>query len=144
MMAIEAQDKELAKLLQERERAKAKRARERAKQKALSKKQQPVPDDPPATSGQILPDDSYAFPADLITQSVSNVPRNISAVPDIYNVPNPDEEDISYSLPADVVGDRDQCGGAQGFTPPRKAPYMGSTPEKVMGGGARPTHLELR
>ncbi|ENN70952.1 hypothetical protein YQE_12353, partial [Dendroctonus ponderosae] len=146
MMAIEAQDKELAKLLQERERAKAKRARERAKQKALSKKQQqqdsgPVPDSLPSTAGQILPDDSYALPADLITQSVSNVPRNISAVPDIYNVPNPDEEDISYSLPADVVGDREQLG-AQGFSP-RKTP-SNPTPEKVMGGGARPTHLELR
>ncbi|KAF5289956.1 hypothetical protein FQR65_LT11703, partial [Abscondita terminalis] len=33
LLAIEAQDKELAKLLQERERQKAKRARERAKQK---------------------------------------------------------------------------------------------------------------
>ncbi|KAG8259090.1 ubiquitin protein ligase binding [Homalodisca vitripennis] len=40
LMAIEAQDKELAKLLQERERAKARRARERAKQKALLRKQQ--------------------------------------------------------------------------------------------------------
>ncbi|XP_039279237.1 trichohyalin isoform X1 [Nilaparvata lugens] len=40
LMAIEAQDKELAKLLQDRERAKARRARERAKQRALLKKQQ--------------------------------------------------------------------------------------------------------
>lgn len=40
LMAIEAQDKELARMLQERERAKAKRARERAKQKAVLKKQQ--------------------------------------------------------------------------------------------------------
>lgn len=39
-LAIEAQDKELAKLLQDRERAKAKRARERARQRALLKKQQ--------------------------------------------------------------------------------------------------------
>ncbi|KAK7872817.1 hypothetical protein R5R35_006696 [Gryllus longicercus] len=40
LIAIEAQDKELARLLQEKERAKAKRARERAKQKALLRKQQ--------------------------------------------------------------------------------------------------------
>ncbi|CAG9761818.1 unnamed protein product [Ceutorhynchus assimilis] len=118
MLAIEAQDKELAKLLQERERAKAKRAKERAKQKALAKKQ-----------GQIMPDDSYALPADLITQPISSVPKNISAVPDIYNIPNPDEEDISYSLPADML----VVDQATGFSPKK-------TPEKI----SRPTHLELK
>lgn len=39
LLAIEAQDKELAKLLQEKERAKLRRAREKAKQKALLRKQ---------------------------------------------------------------------------------------------------------
>ncbi|XP_033222157.1 coiled-coil domain-containing protein 50 isoform X2 [Belonocnema kinseyi] len=39
-MAIEAQDAELARMLQEKERAKAKRARERAKQKKLERQQQ--------------------------------------------------------------------------------------------------------
>ncbi|XP_042233456.1 coiled-coil domain-containing protein 50-like isoform X2 [Homarus americanus] len=39
LMAIEAQDRELAKVLQEQERAKAKKAREKARQKALQKKQ---------------------------------------------------------------------------------------------------------
>ncbi|KAK7016218.1 hypothetical protein SK128_027594 [Halocaridina rubra] len=38
LMAIEAQDRELAKVLQEQERAKAKKAREKARQKALQKK----------------------------------------------------------------------------------------------------------
>lgn len=155
MLAIEAQDKELAKLLQERERAKAKRARERAKQKALAKKQLqqqdsgPIPDCvPPPNSGQIMPDDSYAFPADLISHPVSSVPKNVSAVPDIYTVPNPDEEDISYSLPADVLMEREQNSlGAQGYSPKKQAANGGSingTPEKLMGGGSRPTHLELR
>ncbi|KAK7579619.1 hypothetical protein V9T40_000248 [Parthenolecanium corni] len=40
LIAIEAQDKELAKLLYEKEKAKLKRAKERARQKALLKKQQ--------------------------------------------------------------------------------------------------------
>ncbi|KAK3887855.1 hypothetical protein Pcinc_008059 [Petrolisthes cinctipes] len=39
LMAIEAQDRELAKVLQEQERAKAKKAREKARQKAMLKKQ---------------------------------------------------------------------------------------------------------
>ncbi|XP_066256152.1 coiled-coil domain-containing protein 50 isoform X1 [Euwallacea similis] len=150
MLAIEAQDKELAKLLQERERAKAKRARERAKQKALAKKQQQQQEEagsladnaPPSTIlGQIMPDDSYAFPADLISQPASNVPKNIAAVPDIYNVPNPNEEDISYSLPADVL----EQGGLE-YSPKKvvNGGSNGGTPEKNMGGASRPTHLELR
>jgi hypothetical protein len=40
LLAIETQDKELARLLQEKERVKARRARERAKQKAAMKKMQ--------------------------------------------------------------------------------------------------------
>ncbi|KAK3912618.1 Reticulocyte-binding protein 2-like protein a [Frankliniella fusca] len=40
LLAMEAQDQELARMLQEKEKAKLKRARERAKQKALLKKQQ--------------------------------------------------------------------------------------------------------
>ncbi|KAL1518357.1 hypothetical protein ABEB36_001992 [Hypothenemus hampei] len=141
MLAIEAQDKELAKLLQERERAKAKRAREKAKQKALAKKQQqqqqhdPIPDCVPPNSGQILPDDSYAFPADMINQPVSSVPRNIAAVPDIYTVPNPLEEEISYSLPADVV--------LEGLTQNHAGKkIVNGTPDKTAAN--RPNHLELR
>lgn len=154
LLAIEAQDKELAKLLQERERAKAKRARERAKQKALAKKQQLepglIPDCvPPQNSGQIMPDDSYAFPADLISQPATSVPKNIQAVPDIYTLPNPDEEDISYSLPADVLPDRSSQGvqGAHGYSPKKMQMNGGSvngTPEKVVAGASRPTHLDLR
>lgn len=142
LLAIEAQDKELAKLLQERERAKAKRAREKAKQKALAKKQQqietgPIPDSNP---GPILPDDAYAFPADLISQPQSSVPRNIAAVPDIYNIPNPNEEDISYSLPADVL---EQDRSSSSYSSPKKI-TTNVTPEKIVGGASRPTHLELR
>lgn len=136
LLAIEAQDKELAKLLQERERAKAKRAREKAKQKALAKKQQQIEPIPDSKPGQIMPDDAYAFPADLISQ-VSSVPKNIAAVPDIYNIPNPNEEDISYSLPADVL-EQDRSGSS--YSSPKKITNV--TPEK--GGGSRPTHLELR
>lgn len=40
LLAMEAQDQELARMLQEKEKAKLRRARERAKQKALLKKQQ--------------------------------------------------------------------------------------------------------
>lgn len=39
-IAMEAQDAELARMLQEKERAKAKRARERARQKKLERQQQ--------------------------------------------------------------------------------------------------------
>lgn len=99
MLAIEAQDKELAKLLQERERAKAKRARERAKQKALAKKQQQERAE--RSIDQLLPDDAYQIPADMVLPS--SVPRHVAAVPDMYAVPNPNEEDINYSLPADVL-----------------------------------------
>lgn len=126
--------------------------RERAKQKALAKKQQqecgPIPDTiNPHSSGQIMPDDSYAFPADLLTQPISKVPRNISADPDIYNIPNADEEDVSYSLPADVLLERNQLIIASQSCSPKKGVNDSSTsvtPEKHLGGANRPTHLELR
>ncbi|GLV38662.1 uncharacterized protein CBL_05661 [Carabus blaptoides fortunei] len=94
MLAIEAQDKELAKLLQERERAKVRRAKERAKQKALAKKQQELNPD------QILPDDSYSNPIDLLqhpecshTQSYRLSPQDCHA----------HDDDVNYSLPVDMV-----------------------------------------
>ena len=98
MLAIEAQDKELAKMLQERERSKARRARERAKQKALAKKQQL--ESQQGTTNQIMPDDSYSYPADLIPPRAS-IPRNHAS--DTYALPNQNEDDINYSLPADVI-----------------------------------------
>ncbi|KAJ3635103.1 hypothetical protein MTP99_008036 [Tenebrio molitor] len=100
MLAIEAQDKELAKMLQERERTKARRARERAKQKALAKKQQLEAQQ--STANQIMPDDSYSFPADLIPPRAS-IPRNHANISDTYALPNQNEDDINYSLPADVL-----------------------------------------
>lgn len=166
LLAIEAQDKELAKLLQERERAKAKRARERAKQKALAKKQaaqqqQHMLDPQERCANQIMPDDSYAFPADILPTPSAGVPRNVAAVPDLYAVPNPDEEDVSYSLPVDVLpnisGNNlksnynpnkfDSYGVEMkdiNFVPSSNHPSM----ERAVGLGistaSRPTHLDLR
>ncbi|EFA00964.1 coiled-coil domain-containing protein 50 [Tribolium castaneum] len=99
MLAIEAQDKELAKMLQERERSKARRARERAKQKALAKKQL---ESQQSTANQIMPDDAYSYPADMIPPRAS-VPRNHPIISDTYALPNQNEDDINYSLPADVL-----------------------------------------
>jgi hypothetical protein len=47
-IAMEAQDAELARMLQEKERAKAKRARERARQKKLERQQQQQQQQKPA------------------------------------------------------------------------------------------------
>ncbi|CAG9826425.1 unnamed protein product [Diabrotica balteata] len=167
LLAIEAQDKELAKLLQERERAKAKRARERAKQKALAKKQQMEQQEDLRTpqerdSHQIMPDDSYAFPADIVPhQNTSSVPRTVAAHPDLYAIPNPDE-DVSYSLPVDVLPSGSAV--ANNFKPnysPSKFDYrtevkevnhlgaIGPNPSLDKGVAIglpanRPTHLDLR
>ncbi|KAF5276494.1 hypothetical protein FQA39_LY06563 [Lamprigera yunnana] len=91
LLAIEAQDKELAKLLQERERQKAKRARERAKQKALAKKQAQVQD-----AHQIMPDASYSSPADLlpVPQNIINTGQTHAEISD---------EDLNYIFPVDVL-----------------------------------------
>lgn len=80
MLAMEVQDKELAKLLQERERQKVKRARERAKQKSLAKKQQDI--------NQIMPDDSYSNPIDLLPTSQTVAVTN---------------EDINYAFPINTT-----------------------------------------
>lgn len=168
LLAIEAQDKELAKLLQERERAKAKRARERAKQKALAKKQaaqqqefQQIHDPQTRDVNQLMPDDSYAFPADIIPSPSASVPRSVAAVPDLYAVPNPDEEDISYSLPADVLPNINGNNVKVNYSPSKFDNYavevkeMNMSPssnhpsmERGTGIGStsacRPTHLDLR
>lgn len=168
LLAIEAQDKELAKLLQERERAKAKRARERAKQKALAKKQasqhhqhQQMFDTQDRDVNQIMPDDSYAFPADIISTPSASVPRNVAAVPDLYAVPNPDEEDVSYSLPVDVLPNISGNNLKTNYSPSKFDSYGGEIKEINMapssnhpsmerGAGigtssaSRPTHLDLR
>lgn len=161
MLAIEAQDKELAKLLQERERAKAKRARERAKQKALVKRQQQqMEQEQERGVNQLMPDDSYAFPADVLPQHVSHVPRSVAAYPDVYAVPNPDE-DVSYSLPADVLptSSINDNNLKSNYSPTRFDSYGIETKEingasstnlsleRAMTGNPpanRPTHLDLR
>ncbi|XP_022914450.2 involucrin [Onthophagus taurus] len=93
MLAIEARDKELAKMLQERERAKVKRARERAKQKAHAKKQMEEHQQKLDTN-QLLPDDSYAFPADLIPHR---------GQPPVFMPQKSVLEEDSYSNPLDVL-----------------------------------------
>lgn len=68
--AVEAQDSELARLLQEREYKKLQRAKEKARQKALLKKQQrlaqqdPLPEPPQPTLC-----DAYSNPRDIIRQN---------------------------------------------------------------------------
>ncbi|XP_023936593.2 uncharacterized protein LOC112044847 [Bicyclus anynana] len=68
--AVEAQDSELARLLQHREYKKLQRAKEKAKQKALLKKQQrlqqmPLPEPPQATLC-----DAYSNPRDMIREGM--------------------------------------------------------------------------
>lgn len=98
MLAIEAQDKELAKVLQEKERNRARRARERAKQKSLAKKQIEQQQQTSNTNQVIMPDDSYSYPADLIPPR-NSIPK--VAPSDTYALPT--EDDVNYSLPADVL-----------------------------------------
>lgn len=74
-MAMEAQDKELARMLQERERAKAKRAKERARLRKQQQQQQ-------QTAKPALPD------PDLTSELVVN---------------RADHDDISYSNPVDYI-----------------------------------------
>lgn len=118
LLAIEAQDKELAKMLQERERAKAKRARERAKQKSLAKKQQQLEQQQnqklhqELDVNQILPDDSYAFPIDLLpqNQSVSALSSNSNTQKSTYQQSNQGQydDDLNYSFPVDVIPPKTQ------------------------------------
>lgn len=113
MLAIEAQDKELAKMLQEKERNRARRARERAKQKALAKKQL---ESQQSTANQIMPDDSYSYPADMIPPRAS-VPRNHSNISDTYALPTQNEDDINYSLPADVLPSHNLIDNKTNYSP---------------------------
>lgn len=106
MLAIEAQDKELAKMLQERERAKVKRAKERAKQKALVKKQQQQQQQQQVQnySNNLMSDDSYSYPADLLPKSSTNVPN---LLPNRNEIQEQYEDDCSYSFPVDVLQRQD-------------------------------------
>ncbi|XP_047491872.1 stress response protein NST1-like isoform X2 [Penaeus chinensis] len=91
LMAIEAQDRELAKVLQEQERAKAKKAREKARQKALQKKQarasQLLEGDVPAASKQTQAGNSRT-PVDAIR-------GDPQAGPSGYRLPSP-QQDTDY------------------------------------------------
>ncbi|KAK4877222.1 hypothetical protein RN001_009728 [Aquatica leii] len=112
LLAIEAQDKELAKLLQERERQKAKRARERAKQRALAKKQQQAQ---VQDIHQIMPDDSYSTPADLLP-----VPQNVMTDMQVQGETIPNDEDFNYSFPADVIPHKGhEHNLKQNYSPPK-------------------------
>lgn len=126
MMAIEAQDKELAKLLQERERAKVKRAKERAKQKALAKKQ----------AEQIMPDDSYSNPIDLIPSSDVNYSQVINAKKNTVQM----SEESNYSSPLDAIT-RNSYDTKQSRNYKSTASYSGNT-ETIPA--IRPNQLELR
>ncbi|CAH4032487.1 unnamed protein product [Pieris brassicae] len=67
--AVEAQDGELARLLQEREYKKLQRAKEKARQKALLKKQQRQAQDVPPEPSQTTLCDAYSNPRDMIRQN---------------------------------------------------------------------------
>lgn len=76
--AVEAQDGELARLLQEREYKKLQRAKEKARQKALLKKQQRLaaqqhqqlpPDNEPRPNPQATLCDAYSNPRDMIREN---------------------------------------------------------------------------
>lgn len=155
MLAIEAQDKELAKMLQERERTKARRARERAKQKALAKKQQQQEQD----VNQIMPDDSYSYPADLIPPRASLSARGLPNISDTYALPNQNEDDINYSLPADVLPSHSLMdNNIKTNYSPQKGSYDSKLGEKIINGvdsnrrpsfenegpAIRPTQLDLK
>ncbi|KAJ8937139.1 hypothetical protein NQ318_019404 [Aromia moschata] len=103
LLAIEAQDKELAKLLQERERAKAKRA-------------------------HVLP------------QHASSVPRSVAAYPDVYAVPNPDE-DVTLKKNESLYEGESKEANSVGASSNNPSLERGMGPNASV---SRPTHLDLR
>ena len=162
MLAIEAQDKELAKMLQERERAKVKRARERAKQKALARKQQlEQQSEPKLDVNQLMPDDSYSYPLDVIPHHRSQQAQNYVLPQEVPKYLD-HQDDINYSFPADVIPTREHYGEnlQQGYSP-QKSFDLGYTNDRMNGSGTntfsqdkiasddipppvRPTQLDLK
>lgn len=153
MLAIEAQDKELAKLLQERERAKVKRARERAKQKALAKKQMEQ-EQQRVDTNQLMPDDSYAYPVDVIQDNSQGVYQD-----PVRETEEHVREDINYSFPVDVLPPREYDGAfKQNYSPQKNydlryqlngsdlgIPHTSNRlPNEDLPAPIRPTHLDLR
>ncbi|CAH2041964.1 unnamed protein product, partial [Iphiclides podalirius] len=100
--AVEAQDSELARLLQEREYKKLQRAKEKAKQKALLKKQQrlaqlqePLPEIPQATLCE-----AYSNPRDVIQE---NRLRLCKSVDSDLNYVEPFEKEIIQSKASALI-----------------------------------------
>lgn len=100
--AVEAQDSELARLLQEREYKKLQRAKEKAKQKALLKKQQrlaqlqePLPEIPQATLCE-----AYSNPRDVIQE---NRLRLCKSVDSDLNYVEPFEKEVIQSKASALI-----------------------------------------
>lgn len=135
LLAIEAQDKELAKVLQERERIKAKKAKERARQKALAKKQQKKQEEL-QNHDVIMPDDAYSNPADMILPQTRNTVPNLPP-PNNTHHHSYDEYEDNYSLPVDRLESTRpsaECGL------PDYPNYSASREEPPI----RPSHLSIR
>ncbi|KAF2892712.1 hypothetical protein ILUMI_13460 [Ignelater luminosus] len=170
LLAIEAQDKELAKLLQERERQKVKRAKERAKQKALAKKQQQQQIQEQDIH-QIMPDDSYSNPADLLP-SPQNIDKGFSLQSNTsqkyFHNQNQlvGNDDVNYSFPVDVIPSKSYDHSMkQNYSPKKQYDaqpdvqensktinginvYTNYSPEKINNSDlqqpVRPTQLDLK
>lgn len=149
---MEAQDKELAKMLQEREKAKAKRAKERGRLKKEMQRQQQLNVDEGigADSGIMEDGDSYSHPVDMLPHK-SSFPEthhhhqkqssiNSHSSGGSYSQPQ-HINDENYSNPVDMipampslklkkVSDRDDI-----YTFPLESEYKGPM---------RPTHLDIR
>lgn len=151
LLAIEAQDKELAKLLQERERQKAKRAKERAKQKALAKKQLQSKEQ---DVHQIMPDDSYSNPADLLpSPHNSDLTHNLLKQPQHQpDITNHTEDDFNYSFPVDVLPSKNYSSLKQNYDSKFNQDtkilnaHCSTLPEKLnaVRTPVRPTQLDLK
>ncbi|XP_068620470.1 coiled-coil domain-containing protein 50 [Battus philenor] len=92
--AVEAQDSELARLLQEREYKKLQRAKEKAKQKALLKKQQRIAQQPLPEIPQATLCDAYSNPRDVIQE---NRLRLCKSVDSDLNYVEPFEKEVIQS-----------------------------------------------
>ncbi|KAK9886746.1 hypothetical protein WA026_018398 [Henosepilachna vigintioctopunctata] len=133
LLAIEAQDKELAKVLQERERIKAKKAKEKARQKALAKRQQKLQEQAVAQD-VLLPDDAYSNPADMIVSPArANISQNsVNGAQQYY-----EEYEDNYSLPIDGLDNTRSHSQATMFDYPNCSSKKEQSP-------ARPSHLNIK
>lgn len=113
LLAIEAQDRELAKVLQEQERAKAKKARQKARQKALQKQQSDGNMHPPEMSfeatgatpkeGRSSSSPLRPLPVDCNSPGPSGHPRDGSPGPIEYGSHSP-----TYMSPESPREDKEQ------------------------------------